>query len=91
MTATAENDTAVIYPVMVVKVEGVKFRALLVTGDGSSYASVALLSQVRVRPHQREVRRIEMLMGVTTRKVELTSVKIANLSGTSISMWKSPR
>ena len=81
MTATAENDNAVIYPVVVVKVEGVKCRALLDTGAGSSYASAALLNQVRVRPHQREVRRIEMLMGVTTRKVELTSVKIANLSG----------
>ena len=34
-----------------------------------------------VRPHQRKVWRIEMLMGVTTRKVELTSMKIANLSG----------
>ena len=56
MTATAENDNAVIYPVVVVKVEGVKCRALLDTGAGSSYASAALLNQVRVNAKCGELR-----------------------------------
>ena len=44
MTATSVEKTAVIYPAVVVKVQGVKCRALLDTGAGSSYASAALLN-----------------------------------------------
>ena len=60
MTATSVGKTAVIYPVVVVKVQGVKCRALLDTGAGSSYASAALLNLPQVRPYQRQVRQIEM-------------------------------
>ena len=58
----------VIYPVVVVEVLGVKCRALLV---GSSYASAALLDRLKIRPHQREVRQVEMMMGVVTKPVEI--------------------
>ena len=55
MTATTMERPTVIYPVVVVKVLGVKCRALLDTGAGSSYASAALLDRLKIRPHQREV------------------------------------
>ena len=44
MTATSAGKTAVIHSVVVVIVQGVRCRALLDTGAGSSYASAALLS-----------------------------------------------
>ena len=56
MTATSARKTAVIHLVVVVKVQGVRCRALLDTGAGSSYASAALLKLLKVRPYQREVR-----------------------------------
>ena len=54
MTATTMERQTVIYPVVVVAVLGVKCRALLDTGAGSSYASAALLDRLKIRPHQRE-------------------------------------
>lgn len=71
----------VIYPVVVVEVLGVKCRALLDTGSGSSYASAALLDRLKIRPHQREVRQVEMMMGVVTKPVEIFKVQISSLKG----------
>ena len=60
-----------------VDVEGVTCHALLDTRAGSSYASATLLDRIGV--HQ--VRKIEMMLGVTTREVELTSVSVSTLAG----------
>ena len=81
MTATSMERSSVIYPVVVVEVMKVKCRALLDTGAGSSYASAALLDRLRIRPHQREVRQIEMMMGVVTKPVEIFKVQISSLKG----------
>ena len=81
MTATSAEKTAVIHSVVVVKVQGVKCRALLDTGAGSSYASAALLSLLRVRPFQREVRKIEMMLGTVTKQLEIFQVQVNSTSG----------
>jgi hypothetical protein len=60
----ANGDCSVIYPGVVVKVNGIHCRALLDTGAGSSYASAALLDQIKTCPVRKEVRRIEMMMDV---------------------------
>ena len=78
MIATSLGNSTVIYPV-VVEVQGVTCRALLDTGAGSSPASAALIDRLKFRPHQREVRQIEMMMGVVTKPVELFNVKISSL------------
>ena len=81
MTATSAGKTAVIHPVVVVKVLGVKCRALLDTGAGSSYASAALLNLLQVRPYQREIRQIEMMLGAVTKQVEIFQVQVSSTSG----------
>ena len=81
LTAMCSSHNSVVYPVIIVEVEGVKCRALLDTSAGSSYASATLLDRVGARPGKRQVRRIEMMLGVATREVELTSVNVANLKG----------
>ena len=81
MTAATMERPTVIYPVVVVEVLGVKCRALLDTGAGSSYASAALLDRLKIRPHQREVRQIEMMMGVVTKPLEIFKVQISSLKG----------
>jgi len=81
MTATSAGKTAVIHPVVVVKVQGVKCHAHLDTGAGSSYASTALLTLLRVRPYQREVRQIKMMLGAVTKQVEIFKVQVSSTSG----------
>lgn len=80
MTVTSAGKTAVIHPVVVMKVQGVNCRALLDTRAGSSYASAALLKLLKVRPYQREVRQIEML-GAVTKQVEIFQVQVSSTSG----------
>ena len=70
-----------IYPVVVVEVEGIKCRALLDTGAGSSYASAALLDRISSVRHKKEVRKIEMLLGASTREVELATITISDVNG----------
>ena len=81
MTATSAGKTAVIHPVVVVKVQGVRCCALLDTGVGSSYASAALLKLLKVRPYQRKVRQIEMMLGAVTKQVEIFQVQVSSTSG----------
>lgn len=81
MTAPSMEKQTVIYPVVVVEVLRVKCRALLDTGPGSSYASASLLDRLKIRRHQREVRQIEMMMGVVTTPVEIYKVEISSLKG----------
>ena len=68
------------YPVVVVEVEGIKCRALLDTGAGSSYASAALLDRLPKRSSSKQTRKIEMMLGVTTRQVEICSINIRALN-----------
>ena len=74
LIATGAPTQEVIYPVVVVDVEGTKCRALLDTGAGSSYSSAALLDRLP--------KRIEMMLGTTTREVELSQVEISATDGT---------
>lgn len=53
-------------------------RAWLDTGAETSYASSTLLDRVEGRPDKRQVRKIELMLGVVTCHVELTHVKDTN-------------
>lgn len=75
----AENGT-VCHPLVVVRVNGVKCRALLDTGAGSSYASSALIDRLKTNPNRSEIRRIEMMIGSTTKRVELYNVSVSDVS-----------
>ena len=61
----------------VVEVEGI---SLLDTGAGSSYTSAALLDRISSVKHKKEIRRIEMLLGASTREVELATVTISDVN-----------
>ena len=79
MLATGEGS--VIYPVVVVVVDGIKCRALLDTGSGSSYASAALVARLNKRPFHVEHRQIEMMLCSTVQKVQSYSVKVGSVDG----------
>ena len=63
-------EDAVIYPVVVGKVDGITCRALLDTGAGSSYASAALVKHLRKQLAKIEHKRIDMMMCSTNQKIE---------------------
>ena len=65
LTATENN---VIYPVAIVKINGVKCRILLDTGSGSSYAAEGLLDYLKINPTRKEIKTIETLTNLTTKK-----------------------
>ena len=75
------SDHQVIYPVVLVEVDGIKCRALLDTGAGNSYASAKLVEQLKKKPTESKVTRVEMLMGSATHHVEIFNVNISNTEG----------
>ena len=70
----------VIYPVAIVKVNGVKCRALLDTGSGSSYTSDGLLDYLKINPTRKEIKTIETFTNLTTKKLKIYSVKIQDVN-----------
>ena len=70
-----------VYPVVVVDVDGIRCRALLDTGAGSSYASAALISKLNRKPDRREYKTIEMMMTSTSQKIEMYKVQVSNIKG----------
>ena len=81
--AAAGNKERVVFPIVKKDVEGILCRALLDTGAGSSYASAVLLDKNPKRTRTREVTRIEMMLGTTTRQVELSSITVQALDSST--------
>ena len=79
MVATGEGP--VVYPVVVVEVEGITCRALLDTGAGSSYASATLVERLNRKPDHVEYKKIEMMMTSTSQKIEMYKVVISSIKG----------
>ncbi len=75
----AAGKSSVIYPVVVVLVDGIKCRALLDSGSGSSYASSSLVEKLKKRPARTEHKHIEMMICSTTQKVRSYEVKISSI------------
>ena len=70
LAASSGENRSVCYPVVLVKVNGVKCRALLDTGAGSYYDSSALIDELNIKPKKVERRCIEMMMGQITKNIQ---------------------
>ena len=81
-TLTSSEESNIIYPVVVVLINGIKCRALLNSGVGSSYVSSTIANSLRKPPVKKETKRIEMMMNSTTRNIEIYKATIENLSRT---------
>ena len=66
---------------MVVDVDGIKCRALLDAGAGSSYASAALIKRLGKQPARMEHKRIDMMMCSTNQEIYQYDVKISSVVG----------
>eukprot|EP00794_Sanderia_malayensis_P017914 gene17914-19691_t len=67
----ATGEQGVIYPPVIVSVNGVKCRALLDTGAGSSYISNKL----------KQSRQIDMMLSTVNKQIEIYNVQVNNLKG----------
>ena len=77
----AQQDKKTVYPIFVVEVDGIKTRALLDTGSGSSYASAKLINALHKKPKEIKMKHIEMMLGSVTTKVEIFDVNVQSLKG----------
>ena len=81
MTATSVERKGVVYPIVTAEVNGIKCRALLDTGAGSSYASSTLLDRLQLRPIRQEFKRIEMMFGTSNKAINIYGLQIRSLDG----------
>ena len=81
MTTTSVERKGVVYPVVTVDVNGVKCRALLDTGAGSSYASLTLLDCLHLRPIRQQFKRIEMMFGTSNKAIDIYGLQIRSVDG----------
>eukprot|EP00795_Rhopilema_esculentum_P014825 gene14825-5942_t len=79
-TMLTSETRHVTYPVVLVKINGVKCRALLDTGEGSSYASATLIDHIGVPASRVEQRKIEMMMHTTMRRIQVCNLKSATVT-----------
>ena len=70
MTALQVGNSAFIHPVVIVKVAGYKFRALLDSGASHSYASSTFVNLTKAEPKTSGVHQFAMLVGVATRVMQ---------------------
>ena len=71
-TMAAQNKE-VIHPMVIVKVNGITFRALLNTGASNAYALAMLINKINKKA-VREYRNIEMIMCTVTRNIKICHV-----------------
>ena len=70
-----------IFPVIVVKINGFKCRALIDSGAGSSYVSAKLIETIKIKPSETKRQRIDMLMNSKTALMEIFDAKISSIDG----------
>ena len=78
-TLTSSEESNVIYPVVVVLINGIKCRALLDSGSRSSYISPTIANLLRKRTVRKETKRIEVMMYSTSRNTEIYKATVENL------------
>ena len=73
--------TTVVHPIVVVKVDGMKFCALLDIGASHSYVSARLVKLTQASEVKKEMRRITTLMGTSTSKFSQYDIRLESVKG----------
>lgn len=81
LTAHQPENKEVVYPIVLVEINGIKTHALLDTGAGSSYASTKLINLLNKRPKETATKRIDMMLGSSTTNVEICSATLGAVDG----------
>ena len=78
------KESSVVYPAVIVQVNGVKCRAVLDTMAGSSYVSAGLLDYIGAKDFRTTTRAIEMMFQTVKKKINIYNLTIQNSEGTPI-------
>ena len=78
---TANGSSEGVFPMILVKVDGITTRALVDSGSNSSYVSAKVADMVRKKPSESTTRRVEMLMGTHTTKLEFNDARLSSIDG----------
>ena len=70
MTTSQVGNSTVIHPIVIVKVAGYKFRALLDSGASHSYAWSTFVNLTKAEPKASGIRQIAMLVSVAVRVMQ---------------------
>ena len=81
LTAHGPDNKEVVYPIILIEIDGIKTHALLDTGAGSSHASSKLINLLNKRPKETLTKRIDMMLGSSTTNVEIYSATLAAVNG----------
>ena len=81
MTANTARNTALIQSVVVVKIGGFKFRALLDSAASHSYALSTAIELIKVCPKSTGLQQIAMLTAITSRTKQVFAVAINSVAG----------
>ena len=79
MTASGSNEG--ILPIIPIRVDGIRCRALIDTGAGSSYASGKLIELLKKKPCENKTRRVDMLISSQVTKLEVYDALVESLDG----------
>ena len=78
---TANEVGEGVFPVVLVKVDGITTRALIDSGSSSSYVSAKVADMMNKKPSERTTRQVEMLMGTHTTQLELYDAELSSIDG----------
>ena len=69
-----------LFPVVVVEVNGIKCRALIDSGAGSSYVSAKLIELLHIKPTDVQTKTIDMLMSSKIAKLEVYDLQLQSVN-----------
>ena len=81
LTAHQPENKEVVYPIVLVEIDGIKTHALLDTGAGSSYASTKLINLLNKKPKETATKRINMMLRSSTTNAVIYSATLGAVDG----------
>ena len=69
-----------LFPVIVIEVNGIKCRALIDSGAGSSYVSAKLIELLRLKPAEVQTKTIDMLMSSKVARLEVYDLELQSVN-----------
>ena len=78
---TLTTNQSSVLPIIMIRINGVKCRALIDSGSGSSYISGKLVDMLKVKPDSTQTRQVQMLMSTKTVSMEIYELTAESLHG----------
>ena len=78
---TTNQASEGVLPIVIIRINGLKCRALIDSGSGSSYISAKLVDMLKVKPDATQTRQVEMLMSSKSVRMDIYEITAESLDG----------